>query len=262
LLLGFFLLASGGFLPLKGFFHLAMNFLKMFLKNHLGSPNDPASVAGCNAVLRRKHVDDKVSDFWSVLDLVNDSLDSFVLDMVIEKAGLASLDDLTAFLAHDCQRPHPRWPEVVERCPALLRPDSVATLRQADEDRRNEVRMVYFKARGLHIVKNPGIEKHLFHLHTMIPGWHTWLRQFAERHVAWNDRAKEPVIVFDDDPTRNILVGEVVSMGKGAGGPITSKIHRGQSGTVREFSITLFLKAIQTDGRLPLFCVPYQALSS
>jgi hypothetical protein len=127
-------------LPLMGFFHLAMNFLKIFLKNHLGSPNDPASLAGCNAVLRREHVDDKVSDFWSVLDLVDDSLDSFVLDMVIEEAGVASLDDLTAFLVHDTQCPHPRWPEIIAHCATRLRPDSVAQLRRADEDQRDVVR--------------------------------------------------------------------------------------------------------------------------
>jgi hypothetical protein len=95
--------------------------------------------------------------------------------------------------------------------------------------------LVFFKARGMNIVKNPGIEKHLFNLHTVIPDWHAWLRGFAEGHVAWTDRAKEPVIVFDEDPTRNILVGEVDSISKRAGDPITSKIHCGQSGTIREF---------------------------
>jgi hypothetical protein len=64
-------------LPLMGFFHLSMNFLRMFLKNHTGSLDDPASMVDCNAVLRYEHID----DFWPVLDLLDDCLDSDVLSM-------------------------------------------------------------------------------------------------------------------------------------------------------------------------------------
>jgi hypothetical protein len=35
-----------------------MNFLKMFMKNHMRSPDDTSSVAGCNGILRREEINE------------------------------------------------------------------------------------------------------------------------------------------------------------------------------------------------------------
>jgi hypothetical protein len=132
-------------LPLVGLFHLSMNFLKMFMKNHMGSPSDPASLAGCNAVLRRENINEKVSDFWSVLDLLDDCLDSYILNMVIEEAGLYSVDELEEFLAIDTQLENPSWPTLIERCAEMLKPNAVAKLRakaQRDLSRENSILFV------------------------------------------------------------------------------------------------------------------------
>jgi hypothetical protein len=48
-------------LPMVGLFHLSMNYLKMFMKNHMGDASDISSVAGCNTLLHRERISDQVS---------------------------------------------------------------------------------------------------------------------------------------------------------------------------------------------------------
>ncbi|KAI5780464.1 hypothetical protein EDC01DRAFT_633336 [Geopyxis carbonaria] len=82
-------------IPIMGLFHLSMNYLKMLLKNHMGKASDPSSLACCNAILQRPRINDKVADFWAVMDLVNDCLDAYILAMLITETRSDNLQDFT-----------------------------------------------------------------------------------------------------------------------------------------------------------------------
>jgi hypothetical protein len=128
-------------LPLLGLFHLAMNYLKMFLKNHIGDASDISSVAGCNALLRRERISDQLPDFWSALDLIDDCLDAYILSLFMEEAKVRTIEDLETFLVADAEGEHPTWPDLVIKCSDLLKFNAVWKLRTgSQEDDRDIIR--------------------------------------------------------------------------------------------------------------------------
>jgi hypothetical protein len=114
-----------------------MNYLKMFMKNHMGDASDISSVAGCNSLLHRERISDQIPDFWSALELIDDCLDAYVLSLFMEQAKVHTIDDLETFLLADVDREIPTWPTIVNECSDMLKLNAVWKLRSQAEGERD-----------------------------------------------------------------------------------------------------------------------------
>jgi hypothetical protein len=132
--------------PLMGLFHLSLNYIKMFMKNHVGDPSDISTVAGCNTLLRREKISEQVPDFWSAIELIDDSLDAYVLALVMEESNVENIDNLQRFLEADAKLDNPTWPEIVKRCSELMKMNAVWKLRQGQErDQKRENALLFMR---------------------------------------------------------------------------------------------------------------------
>ncbi|KAI5781420.1 hypothetical protein EDC01DRAFT_632698 [Geopyxis carbonaria] len=134
-------------LPIMGLFHLTMNYLKMFLKNHLGNVSDPSSLRACNVILGRPRINDKLADFWSVMDLTNDCLDAFVLSLMLVETGIIDIHELTKQMKDSVgddgklvEDPVIDFVALIERIhDKYLKFTSVSDLREQEDEQRDRV---------------------------------------------------------------------------------------------------------------------------
>jgi hypothetical protein len=143
----------GWILPLFGLFHMQMNYLKMVFKNHFGDATgrDPSTLKSNNNVIQRPNVKQEATDFWSAMDLVNDTLDSDVLGLLISQSGCQSFSDFRQKLIHSTSddgspvisEGHDdfNWFNLInEVSDRLLRMNSVAILRVGEDgDNHNPI---------------------------------------------------------------------------------------------------------------------------
>jgi hypothetical protein len=82
-------------LPVFGLFHMEMNYLKMLFKNHFGDDTgkDPSTLKSNNNILQRPNVKAETADFWSAMDLVQDTLDSDILGLLVAESKCSNFSE-------------------------------------------------------------------------------------------------------------------------------------------------------------------------
>lgn len=77
-------------LPVLGPLHTEMNYKKLIMKLFMGEKSGSVvgSLASFNKKLRRKHIDEKASNFWACLDFTRDCADALLLGLMVEESGV------------------------------------------------------------------------------------------------------------------------------------------------------------------------------